>query len=353
MLQQTRVETAAPYFERFTARLPNIPALAAAPLDDVLHLWSGLGYYARARNLHAAARIVARRHGGALPTDQRTLETLPGIGRTTAAAIVCQAHGRRAAILDGNVKRVLARCHRVAGAPTSSATARALWRLAEAHTPRRRVADYAQAIMDLGATVCLRRQPRCQACPLAQTCEARAAGEAERYPEPAPRRPRRVERRRFLVLADANGFRFVERRPPRGLWGGLWTPPEGDAALATEECLAALGVDPADMRRIAHGAVFRHAFTHFDLDVAPTHVQLRRRPPALADGAWIRPGEHALGLSAVAAKLIKRQDAADEAWERASRPQGSRKSPSSRAELARRARNAPAERANGKRRESS
>ena len=172
MLQQTQVGTVVPYFERFMARFPDLETLARADLDEVLHLWSGLGYYARARNLHRAAGLVVRDHGGVLPDDVERIQRLPGVGRSTAAAIVAQGYGRRAAILDANVKRVLARRRRVAGAVASAATLDALWRLAESHTPAARVADYTQAIMDLGATVCRRTRPRCAACPVRADCEA-------------------------------------------------------------------------------------------------------------------------------------------------------------------------------------
>ena len=240
MLQQTQVGTAAPYFERFVARFPDVEAVARADLDDVLHLWSGLGYYARARNLHRAAGIVVREHGGTLPDTAAALGALPGIGRSTAAAIVAQAHGRRAPILDGNVKRVLARRRRVAGPVSSTATLDELWRLAESHTPQDRAADYTQAVMDLGATVCRRRRPRCGDCPVRTGCLAFAAGDPERYPETAPRRPpppraapvlragrprRRLSRRaaaacrplgRPLVAAGARRPRDGARIPRRG-----------------------------------------------------------------------------------------------------------------------------------------
>ena len=210
MLQQTQVGTVVPYFERFMTRFPTVETLARADLDEVLHLWSGLGYYARARNLHRAAGLVVRNHGGVFPDTVEAIRTLPGIGRSTAAAIVAQSHGRRAAILDANVKRVLARRHRVAGAVSSSATLDELWRLAESQTPAERVADYTQAIMDLGATVCRRTRPRCPDCPVRADCQGHATGDPERYPEKAPRRKRRLERSRFL-----RGGRSGRRLPRR------------------------------------------------------------------------------------------------------------------------------------------
>ena len=309
MLQQTQVSTAAPYFERFNERFPDVHALASAPLDDVLHVWSGLGYYARARNLHRAAVIVVRECGGIFPSDQQALMALPGIGRSTAAAIVAQAYDRPAAILDANVKRVLARQHRVGGAATAAATVKALWQLAERHTPPERAADYTQAIMDLGAMVCLPGQPRCTACPVSASCQARAANEMARYPERAERRQRPMRRRRFFVLTDASGASFVERRPASGIWGGLWSPPERDAELSVEEFLAAFGIGERDVREVHVAPAIRHAFTHYTLDAIPVYVRLKahwKRTPEVREGggAWIDPANHRLGLSVVAAKLL-------------------------------------------------
>lgn len=306
MLQQTQVGTAAPYFERFVARFPDVETLARADLDDVLHLWSGLGYYARARNLHRAAGVVVRDHGGRFPDTVAALRELPGVGRSTAGAIVAQAHGRRAPILDANVKRVLARRHRVAGPVSSAAALDTLWRLAESHTPPDRAADYTQAVMDLGATVCRRRRPRCGDCPVRAGCRAGAAGDPERYPEPAPRRARRLERRRFFVLVDPAGACLVERRPPAGVWGGLWSPPERAAGAAVRGFLDEAGVEGRLVDEVRAGGVFRHGFTHFDLDVEPVYVRLKSRPAAVREEAarWIDPGNHRLGLSTVAARLV-------------------------------------------------
>ena len=306
MLQQTQVSTVVPYFERFMARFPTVETLARADLDAVLHLWSGLGYYARARNLHRAAGIVAQEHGSIFPDTIAAVQALPGIGRSTAAAIVAQSSGQRAAILDANVKRVLARRHRVAGAISTAATLDALWRLADAHTPAERVADYTQAIMDLGATVCRRSRPRCGDCPVQADCLAYADGEPERYPERAPRRKRRVERSRFFVVVDPQGACLVERRPPRGIWGGLWSPPERAAGESVSGFLAQAGIAPDLVEQVLAADVFRHGFTHFDLDVEPVYVRLKSRPAQVREGAgrWIDPDDHRLGLSTVAARLV-------------------------------------------------
>ena len=306
MLQQTRASTVAPYFERFVRRFPDVDALARGELDEVLHLWSGLGYYARARNLHRAAGIIVREHGGVLPDTAPVLAALPGVGRSTAAAIAAQGFGRRAAILDANVKRVLARRHRVAGPVSSAATLTELWRLAELHTPAKRVADYTQAIMDLGATVCRRSRPRCAECPVGGDCKAAAAGDPESFPERPARRERRLERSRFFVVVDPDGACLVEQRPPRGVWGGLWSPPERDAHQSVDGFLDQSGIAADLVEEVQPAGVFRHGFTHYDLDVEPVYVRLKARPAAVREraGRWMDPRDHRLGLSKVAARLV-------------------------------------------------
>ena len=306
MLQQTQVSTVVSYFERFLARFPNVEALAQADLDHVLHLWSGLGYYARARNLHRAAGVVVRKYRGVFPETRTEIAALPGIGRSTAAAIVAQGHGRRAAILDANVKRVLARRHRVAGAVSSARTLNELWALTEFYTPPERVPDYTQAIMDLGATVCRRTQPRCSVCPVRTDCQAHAAGDPERYPERVPRRKRRLERSRFFVVVDPQGACLLEQRPPRGIWGGLWSPPEREAGESVKGFLEQTGIAAELVDQVQRAGVFRHGFTHYDLDIEPVYVRLKARPAAVREGAvrWIDPGDHRLGLSTVAARLV-------------------------------------------------
>ena len=303
MLQQTRAASVIPYFERFMARFPDLQALAQADLDDVLHLWSGLGYYARARNLHRAAGVVLREHDGALPRDPAVLATLPGIGRSTAGAIAAQAHGLRAAILDANAKRLLARHFRVAGPPSNSATAAKLWELAEALTPPKRVADYTQAVMDVGASVCQSRQPQCAACPVRTSCAALAAGDVYRFPERRESSPRPLAQRRFFVVSDPQGACYVEQRPPQGVWGGLWSPPERDGDESAQAFLAAAGMDAKLVRAMHFAPTLRHGFSHFDLHAEPVYVQLKARP-ATTTGRWIDPRSHRLGLSALAAKLL-------------------------------------------------
>ena len=302
MLQQTTVAAVVPYFERFIARFPDIETLAGADLDEVLHLWSGLGYYARARSLHRAASVVMADFGGRLPDSEQALVKLPGVGRSTAAAIAAQAFGRRAAILDGNVKRVLARVHRVAGPPSSAAMQRTLWDLAEAHTPETRVPDYTQAIMDLGATLCRRREPTCADCPVQDMCGAFAGSDVALFPERAAPRERRAERRRFFVLTAPDRTCYVEQRPATGIWGGLWSPPERDADESVTRFLEALGVESVLVLQYNAAPTIHHGFTHFDLGVEPVYVHLAAKPPGLP-GRWIGP-DHRLGVSALAVRLL-------------------------------------------------
>jgi len=308
MLQQTQVATVIPYYERFIARFPDVHALAAADIDSVLHLWTGLGYYARARNLHAAARAVVSEHGGHFPASAEGLAALPGIGRSTAGAIAAIAFHVRAPILDGNVKRVLARVHAVAGHPGEARVAQALWSLADSHTPAERVADYTQAIMDLGATLCTRAKPDCGRCPMLERCAAYAAGTVERYPAPRPRRAQPVRAVRMYLLIDPAGRCLLERRPASGIWGGLWTPPERPADSTPEAVCAEFGVPGDAIVDVRYAPSFRHTFTHFHLDIEPVWVRVERAATAIAD----QPGTHwycatepkAIGLSAPAAKLL-------------------------------------------------
>ena len=308
MRQQTQVTTVIPYFERFLARFPTVVDLAAADIDEVLHLWTGLGYYARARNLHKAAQQIARELNGHFPETPEALEALPGIGRSTAGAIAAIACGRRAAILDGNVKRVLARFHAVPGHPGKSQTLKTLWAYAESHTPEQRIADYTQAIMDLGATVCTRTSPACGRCPLADRCEAQSRGATALFPEPRPARTKPDRAARLFLIVDSEGACLLEQRPAEGLWGGLWTPPE--RPLDTEEA-SVCDEFSIHRRQIAdrHQAPpFRHTFTHFHLDIHPVYVLLKPGSPMVMDRPgvlWFAPNApEAIGLSAPAAKLL-------------------------------------------------
>lgn len=310
MLQQTQVATVIPYFQRFMARFPDVAALAGAPLDEVLHHWSGLGYYARARNLHAAAKRIESLHGGRFPDTLDAARALPGIGRSTAAAILALARGQRHAILDGNVKRVLARQHAVEGWPGAAAVERQLWQLAESHTPAERVADYTQAIMDLGATVCRRGRPDCGACPVAAGCAARRLGRQEDFPASRPQRPRPLRHARMLLLTDKDGAVLLEQRPPSGIWGGLWCPPELGDEPPEQWGLRTLG---ASIDADAPLAPIRHGFTHFELEIEAVPARVAAvRPGAMESGRWVWYNARSpakVGLAAVVSRLIEAQAA--------------------------------------------
>jgi len=302
MLQQTQVATVIPYFARFIARFPDIATLAAADEDEVLAHWAGLGYYCRARHLHAAAKQVVEHHGGAFPRDIEAAMALPGIGRSTAGAILAQSFGLPHAILDGNVKRVLARYHGIAGWPGDGAVERQLWQLAEAHTPRQRVADYTQAIMDLGATLCTPRAPACNRCPQAEDCVARKEGRTQELPAPRPRKALPV-RRTVMLLIEAEAGVLLERRPPVGVWPGLYSLPE----CAPEElahCEARLGITIGEPL-----PPLRHTFSHYHLDIEPRRARLNAHVDRVMDGErllWYKPGQPAPGQPAPVRKLIDR-----------------------------------------------
>ena len=272
MLQQTQVATVIPYYERFMARFPDVRSLASAPLDEVLHLWTGLGYYARARNLRACAQVLVERNGGEFPKELDAVMELPGIGRSTAGAILAISRGQRHPILDGNVKRVMARVFGVAGDPASKAVLSALWTHSDDCTPLHQVAEYTQAVMDLGATVCTRSRPACTVCPLNEGCVA--AREGRQVELPGKRRKRvRPAREATLLIAQTDGKGgsavFLERRPPSGLWGGLWSAPQFNSSQdALEWCRKEFG-DIAQSRMLAP---IDHAFTHFDLRLRPLQV---------------------------------------------------------------------------------
>ncbi len=306
MLQQTQVTTVVPYYQRFMAQFPGIIDLANAPLDQVLALWSGLGYYARARNLHRTAGIVRDQYGGQLPSDIDSLSALPGIGRSTAGAILALSLGQRQAILDGNVKRVLARFHAVEGWPGRSAVTRQLWQLAEQYTPTQRFAAYTQAMMDLGAMVCTRRRPQCHACPLAEQCEAHAQGREHAYPAPKPRREKPIRYIRMLLLCSPQHQVLLEQRPPSGVWGGLWSFPECpmDADIPTW-CREHYGVAVQDYQT---WATLRHTLSHFHLEINPVYIAaqpLADRVMASDRQVWYNMDQpDARGLAAPVQRLL-------------------------------------------------
>ncbi|MDE2585517.1 MAG: A/G-specific adenine glycosylase [Betaproteobacteria bacterium] len=296
MLQQTQVSTVIPYYARFLVEFPTLADLARAPLERVLELWAGLGYYARARNLHACAVAVLRDHGGQFPRDPAHIAELPGIGRSTAAAIAAFAYGVRGAILDGNVKRVLTRCFGVTGFPGAPKVEKGLWQLAESLLPHGpgEIEIYTQGIMDLGASLCSRTRPTCAICPMAEICVARRDGRQEELPEgkPAKAVPERCST--ALVLHDGQRV-LLERRPPSGIWGGLLALPElaGDdtpAALA-----ARLGLVLAEEQALG---LVRHTFTHFRLLLTPVLCRVAAdsclRQAGLEWVAWSEVGQAAL-----------------------------------------------------------
>ena len=282
MLQQTQVATVLGYYERFLQRFGDVAALAAAPLDEVLALWSGLGYYSRARNLHRCAQAVVAEHGGRFPTDSAALMNLPGIGRSTAAAIAAFCFGERVAILDGNVKRVLTRVLGFGGDLAEAAQERALWAQATALLPERGIEGYTQGLMDLGATVCAARQPRCAVCPLASLCRARHEGAPEAYPVKT-RRLKRTRREHWWLWLEWQGRVWLQQRPDRGVWAGLWTLPLHDDQASLDAAAAALGVRTEALPPIAH------ALTHFDWTLHPRRAALPRAPDAalLGPGRWV------------------------------------------------------------------
>ncbi|MBV8029991.1 MAG: A/G-specific adenine glycosylase [Betaproteobacteria bacterium] len=284
MLQQTQVSAVIPYYERFLAKFPSVERLAGADEDEVLALWSGLGYYARARNLHAAARTIARE---GFPGDASSIEKLPGVGRSTAAAIAVFAYGERAAILDGNVKRVLARCYGIDGWPGEKAVEAELWRRAERLLPRRDVETYTQALMDLGATLCTRTKPACERCPVARLCASRKNGLWSKIPAPRPRK-RLPTKRVTWFIAARQGSVLLEKRPSPGVWGGLWCFPEKLVGCKLRERLPTL----------------EHGFTHFRLVISPVLCEAPAKPAC--NGRWFTLAEaRAAGLPAPVRRLVE------------------------------------------------
>ncbi|WP_084168626.1 A/G-specific adenine glycosylase [Paraburkholderia acidipaludis] len=312
MLQQTQVGTVIPYYARFLERFPTVEALAAAPLDDVMALWAGLGYYTRARNLHRCAQVVAQEHGGRFPSTVEGLAELPGIGRSTAAAIASFAFGARATILDGNVKRVLARVYGVEGFPGEKRVENAMWTLAESIVPGADASDadvsaYTQGLMDLGATLCGRGKPDCARCPFAADCVANTTGRQRELPAARPKKTVPTRRTWMLVLLDGDAV-MLEKRPPTGIWGGLWSLPEAaDEAALAERAQSFGGAGQASPL-----APFSHTFTHFKLDIEPRVVELALKASStsaleLNDGqtAWVPLREiDAFGVPAPVRKLL-------------------------------------------------
>jgi A/G-specific adenine glycosylase len=301
------VATVIPYFERFMQRFPDVAALANAPLDEVLHYWSGLGYYARGRNLHKAARLVCDRYGGCVPTDIQELRTLPGIGRSTAGAILALSLGQRHAILDGNVKRVLTRYRLVEGWPGEKAIENRLWQLAETLTPIQAVAQYTQAMMDLGALICTRRNPVCNQCPIAEDCLAHKTDRQHELPTSKPRKPLPIRETVMIMVCNLAGEVLMQRRPPSGLWGGLLSFPEAsDLNSAASWCDRRFGIYPD---QIDPWLQIPHSFTHFRLLITPLRVRLKHPTNRVMEAdreLWYKLGSSRAGLATPVKKLIQR-----------------------------------------------
>ena len=308
MLQQTQVSTVIPYFNKFVGRFPDVETLASATLDEVLHLWTGLGYYARARNMHRTAQLIKGQYGGKFPNDIETLMELPGIGRSTAGAILSLAFGQRQPILDGNVKRVLTRFHAIAGWPDSPIVARRLWQLAEEHTPHNDVACYTQAIMDLGATVCIRRNPLCGQCPVNTGCQAMQQSKQHSFPQSKPAKKLPVRKTVFAILENDQGNILLEHRQPAGIWGGLWAfpecTPEDDVASWIETELG-YAVNSLEYQKL-----IRHTFSHFHLDIVPVHAKIDVMNNRINDSdkyCWYTPSSRQpLGMATPVKKLLNK-----------------------------------------------
>jgi len=283
MLQQTQVATVIPYFDRFMLQFPDIKTLANASLDEVLHLWTGLGYYARARNLHKAAQQISDQYQGEFPDDFESVLALPGIGRSTAGAILAQAYNQHHAILDGNVKRVLTRLYAIEGWPGQKAVENQLWDIAQQNTQEDCSCDYSQAIMDFGATLC-RRKPNCESCPLTTHCQAYQIGRATDFPTPKARKIPPIRQTQMLILQDHAQQVLLLQRPPAGIWGGLWSLPECPADQDISDwCQQMLGLK---IETTTAQAPIRHTFSHFHLDITPIHARVSGSSQAVmeADG---------------------------------------------------------------------
>ncbi len=307
MLQQTQVATVIPYYLRFMQRFPNVNELAKSSLDDVLHYWSGLGYYARGRNLHKAANIIATEYAAQLPTTLEELVALPGIGRSTAGAILSQSHNQRHAILDGNVKRVLSRYFAVDGWPGQKKVENSLWQYAEQLTPSQRISDYTQAIMDLGATVCTRSKPRCQSCPMQSECIAYRKNTIADHPGRKPKKTLPEKHTQMLLLHNSRNQLLLEQRPPVGIWGGLWCFPQCDKEIdVTDWCKEKLNVTLGQHKQ---GHTLTHTFSHYRLHINPIIAEVKRDVTCVMEGhnrLWYNYDKpQTIGLAAPVNRLLQ------------------------------------------------
>lgn len=308
MLQQTQVATVIPYYGRFMQRFPDVQTLADAPQDEVLKHWEGLGYYSRARNLHKAAQHVCHHHAGEFPTDMSAMEALPGIGRSTAGAILSLSHGQAHAILDGNVKRVLARYHAVSGWAGETRTLQMLWEYAERYLPTTRNADYTQAMMDMGATLCTRSKPQCLPCPLQSTCQAFQQSNPQHYPGKRPAKQLPEKTALALLLHNPEGEVLLQKRPPTGIWGGLWSFPEFTDETQAEEWLQAHFTQTLPLS--GQLPTQTHTFSHYRLHLQLLRLTLHTSPARIMEGngwLWYKAGtEFGGGLSAAARTFFQK-----------------------------------------------
>lgn len=307
MLQQTQVQTVIPYFLRFIAQFPSISALASAPEEAVLHLWTGLGYYARARNLHKTAQIIQTEYQGHFPTTIESLIKLPGIGRSTAAAVLSLSAGQHHAILDGNVKRILCRLFKVESWSGRPDTIKQLWQLTEQITPKERCADFNQALMDLGASLCSRSKPSCNLCPLKTDCQAFQENQTDQYPKPRPKKNMPEREGYFLMLTTARQEVLLEKRPSTGIWGGLWSLPQLQTAEEIEAWLKDHQFETADLPIFLPS--FRHTFTHFHLLIKPIQIKIEGVASQGFDVeryCWYHEDKHlAIGMPTPVLKLLQ------------------------------------------------
>ena len=308
MLQQTQTTTVDRYFDNFMSRFPTVESLASAELDDVLGLWSGLGYYSRARNLHATARIVSCKFGGEFPRTVEQLTALPGIGRSTAGAILAQAFDLHGVILDANVRRVLARFHGVEGDTRKAQNDRYLWESAQEHTPTNRVGDYTQAVMDLGALCCRSSSPSCGSCPVNARCQAQARDIVHLIPAKRSERNKERRRVRVFVVVDRDGHCLLQRRPDSGIWSSLWTCPQTERSVTVKQFLPQVGIDQEVILKEVVSDVFRYSLSHIDFEIEPVYLSLNGysgKSDLSEDHRWhsIKDREE-LGMSALTVKLI-------------------------------------------------
>lgn len=298
MLQQTQVNAVIGYYQRFMSQFPTLESLAAAPQEQVMQYWSGLGYYARARNLHRAAQLICERYAGAFPENMEDIQSLPGIGRSTAAAISAFCFGQRQAILDGNVKRVLSRYFGIEGWPGTPSIEHRLWGLAESLLPEQGIETYTQGLMDLGATLCTRGKPQCQACPFTQQCQAYLQQRTHELPTPKPKKVM-PERSVTLLLCRYSDQILLQKRPATGIWGGLWSLPElsDDAILMDSVKQRFAVVDDADIELEDTWPIFVHTFSHYKLAITPQVIRFCRVPTSHSANMLWMPLNEAIGAA--------------------------------------------------------